>query len=64
MLEVVDECTKRDIDTSSILSRFEMACNLTLTSNLGLEYFKDLSIHIDDLERADKFIPTGWDWLD
>jgi replicative DNA helicase len=64
MLEVVDECTKRDIDTSSILSRFEAACNLSLTSNLGLEYFKDLSVHIDDLERADKYIPTGWDWLD
>ena len=64
MLEVVDDCTKRDIDTSTILSKFETACNLSLTSNVGLEYFKDIQTHINDLETIDKYIPTGWDWLD
>ena len=64
MLEVVDDCTKRDIDTTAILSRFETACNLSLTSDIGLEYFKNLQTHIDDLEAEENYIPTGWDWLD
>ena len=64
MLEVVDDCTKRDIDTATILSKFESACNLSLTSNTGLEYFKDLQVHINDLEAEDNYIPTGWEWLD
>ena len=64
MLEVVDECTQRDIDTGTILNRFEEACNLSLTSNIGLEYFKDIDLHIKDLETLDNYIPTGWDWID
>lgn len=64
MLEVVDECTKRDIDTSSILARFEKACSLSLTSNIGIEYFKDIETHINDLEKTENFISSGWEWLD
>ncbi len=64
MLEVVDECSKRDIDSSAILERFESACNFTLTSNLGLEYFTQIDHHINDLLREEKYIQTGWEWLD
>jgi|10_taG_2_1085330.scaffolds.fasta_scaffold00061_27 replicative DNA helicase len=64
MLEVVDDCTKREINTGEILNRFELACNLSLTSNIGLEYFKDIDTHIADLEAVERYIPTGWEWID
>lgn len=64
LLEVADQAGKDDVDTSEILTKFEQACNVSLSVDLGLDYFTDIEKHIDDLETQDETIPSGWEWLD
>ena len=64
MMEVVDKCTSGEVDTPEILSKFEKACGITLSADLGLEFFSEIDRHIDDLTTEEKHIPSGWEWLD
>ena len=64
LLDVADQAGKDDVDTSEILTKFEQACNVSLSVDLGLDYFTDIEKHIDDLETQDETIPSGWEWLD
>lgn len=64
MMEVVDKCTSGEVDTSDILNKFEKACGITLSTDLGLEYFSDIDRHIKDLSAEEKYIPSNWEWLD
>ncbi len=64
MMDVADECNKGNIDTTSILDKFERACGINLSGSLGLEFFSDIDVHIDDLRKEEKFIPSNWEWLD
>ena len=63
LLEVADQ-TGDDVDTSSILTKFEKACSITLAADLGLDYFNEIDRHIKDLTTVDSTIPSGWSWLD
>jgi replicative DNA helicase len=51
-------------DTNEIFNLFNDACNISLIDNLGFDYFNQIDDHIRDLQVADKFIPTGYNWLD
>ena len=42
----------------------EKAVNVNLTTERGLEIFEDIDVLIDDLNRVEPVIPTGWKWLD
>lgn len=64
LLEVADQSGEGDVDTSSILAKFEKACNITLASDLGLDYFNEIERHIKDLTTKDDTISCGWRWLD
>lgn len=64
LLEVADQAQSEDVDTSTILNKFEKSCNITLSTNIGLDYFNDIDKHIHDLEHEDEVIPSGWPWLD
>jgi replicative DNA helicase len=64
MLDVVDEYENKKIDTSSILDKFEKACSITLSGDLGLDYFAHIDTHIDDLEKEERYISSNWEWLD
>jgi len=64
LLEVADQSGDGDVDTSSILHKFEKACGITLASDLGLDYFNEIDRHIKDLTTKDSTIPCGWSWLD
>ena len=64
LLEVADQAGKDDVDTSEILSKFEKSCNITLATDLGLDYFNDIEVHIQDLKTKDATIPSSWEWLD
>lgn len=64
LLDVADQAGKDDVNTSDILSKFEQACNVSLSVDLGLDYFTDIEKHIDDLETQDETISSGWEWLD
>jgi len=65
LLEVVeDQSSDSDVDTSNILEKFEKACNISLSLDVGLDYFNDVEKHITDLTVLDKTIPSTWPWLD
>ena len=64
MMDVVDKCTSGEVDTSDILSKFEKACGITLSADLGLEFFSEVDTHIKDLTTEEKYIPSNWEWLD
>ena len=60
-LEIVDN---KERDVKSIHDKFSKACNISLTTNTGHNYFKDVEQHIIDLTTREEKIKTGWDWLD
>jgi len=64
MMSVVDDISKNDVDTSKILEKFDKACNITLTTQIGLDLFTDIDMVIDDLNSTEKYIPSKWKWLD
>lgn len=64
LLEVADQTGGDDVDTGDILSKFEKSCNITLTTDIGLDYVNEIDRHIEDLTTKDETIPCGWPWLD
>ena len=64
MMEVVDDINKNEVDTSRILEKFEKACSLSLTTEIGLDLFVDIDKVITDLNSNEKYIPSKWKWLD
>lgn len=63
LLEVADQ-TDGDVDTGNILGKFEKACNVTLSTDLGLDYLNEIDKHISDLKTKDDTMSCGWPWLD
>jgi replicative DNA helicase len=64
MMDVAEKVSKNEIDTSDILKKFESACSINLSVDLGLEILSNSSILIDELNKAESFISTGYPWLD
>jgi replicative DNA helicase len=64
LLEVAEQTSETNLDTGSILNKFEKACNITLSTDLGLDYFNDIEKHIKDLKEKDSTVSSGWSWLD
>jgi Mrp family chromosome partitioning ATPase len=61
VLEVVE---KPDMDTTQVLEKFEVACNISLTTEVGLDLFNEVDAIADNLNSQVNFISTGWSWLD
>jgi len=51
-------------NTDEIFQLFNNACNISLIDSLGFDYFNQIDKHIEDISQVDKFIPTGYRWLD
>jgi len=64
MMDVVEDINKNNVDTSKILSKFEKACNISLTTEIGLDLYSDIDTVIKDLHSNEKYIPSKWKWLD
>jgi len=64
MESVVDDITKGSVDTAAILQKFDTACNISLTTNSGLNLLKDVDILIDSINSEVRHIPSTWSWLD
>jgi replicative DNA helicase len=64
MMEVVDDLNKNQVNTTTILEKFEKACNVSLTTNVGHDLLKDVDVLVDNLNSEVSYIPTGWNWLD
>lgn len=64
MMEVAESSSKSEMDTSEVYEKFDKACNISLLTDHGHDYFEDIDKHIDDLITVDGTIPSRWDWLD
>jgi replicative DNA helicase len=64
ILEVGEDLSSNRVDTSAILQKFEKTCNIDLTTNYGIELFKDTDKIIHDLTKTEPVISSGWKWLD
>jgi archaellum biogenesis ATPase FlaH len=64
--EVVTNSDKINLATDSpeLLKKFDKVCNVSLTTDLGMDYFNDIDGFIDRLDDDDSYISTGFSWLD
>lgn len=52
------------IDSGKILKKFETACGISLTTNIGFDYLEEIDKHCNDLTQVFNTISSGWKWLD
>ena len=64
MLNVAEDVSKGQVDTSDILNKFEESCNISLVTDLGYDMYEDIDLLIDDLNSEQRYIPSKWEWLD
>jgi len=64
LLDVVDKGQNGQLEPSDLLTKFETACNINLNVDVGINYFEEIDRHVDDMLREEKYLKTGWDWLD
>ena len=55
-MDVVDDINKNAVDTSKILDKFDKACSITLTTEVGLDLYADIDKVIQDfcLKKSEK----------
>jgi replicative DNA helicase len=64
MMDIADNLNKEAVDTSAILDKFESACNISLTTDKGLDLFNDVDTLIEEINSETRFIPSKWSWFD
>ena len=64
MLNVAEDVSSGEVDTSVVLDKFEKSCNINLVTDLGLELYSDVDKLIDDLNSVERYVPSKWEWLD
>ena len=64
MLNVAEDVSKGEVDTSVVLDKFEKSCNINLVTDLGLDFYGDVDKLIDDLNSVERHVPSKWEWLD
>jgi len=64
VLKIVDDVSKEKADYPKFLSMFEKACNIALTSDIGLDFFGEYEKIINELGTKNEVIPTGWEFID
>ena len=64
MMESAEEISSGEVDTASILDKFEQSCNISLVTDLGLDIHGDIDNIIEDMNTVQDKIPSQWEWLD
>ena len=64
VLKIVDDVSKEKADYPKFLQMFEKACNIALTSDIGLDFFGEYEKIITELGTKSETIPTGWNFID
>jgi len=64
MVEIVDKFDKKGIDVSEVMDKFQQACSISLTHDLGMDYLNSAEKISDELTKMENYISTGYDWLD
>lgn len=63
--KTIDEyATGEDTSPADTLQLFEKACNISLVDNLGLDFFNQIDKFVDDINKQDNYLSSGWKWLD
>lgn len=64
MMDVVEDINKSSVDASTVLQKFEAACNITLSTETGLDLFNDVDALVESINVDQSHISSGWKWLD
>ncbi len=64
LLETAKMVSAGGADTEAILNKFEKACNVNLTTDHGIELYSDIDKIVEDLNKVDPVISSGWEWMD
>lgn len=64
LLETAKMVSEGGADTELILNKFEKACNINLTTDHGIELYSDIDRIVEDLNKTDPVISSGWEWMD
>lgn len=64
LLDAAEKLDSKKLDTTELLTSVEKAVNINLTTETGLEVFEDIDLLIEDFNRVEPTIPSGWQWLD
>ena len=64
MMDVAEDITKGEVDTSYILEKFEKSCRIDLKDDVGLDLFEDIETISKELSVDEPTLSSGWEWLD
>jgi len=64
MLSLANEISTGTINTGEALTKFEKACSITLTTDMGIDLYGNIDTIVNDLLNVQKMIPSTWPWLD
>ena len=64
--DIVENYNSLDLkkESGAILEKFDKACNISLTTELGMDYFNDIDSFIEGLHAEESYTSTGYSWLD
>lgn len=66
ILSVAKDCSDENtsVDTSQLLTQFEDACGISLTTDIGFDLLNQIDEHVKELQEKDKTVSVNWPWLD
>ena len=64
MLSLANDISTGTINTGEALTKFEKACNIALTTDMGIDLYGNIDTIVQDLLNVQKTIPSTWPWLD
>lgn len=64
ILEIAENSEKKVKNPSEVLEAFENICKICLDVDRGIELYEDIDKIIDDILNEEKYISSGWQWVD
>jgi len=64
MMQALEMSEKNNIDASELLEKTQEACSISLTNDLGLEYFNHIEKVATELNKVENYISSGYRWID
>lgn len=61
---IINDCAANKADYAHFLQLFQKACNITFTSDVGLDFYGDYKKILTELGTKSAVLPTGWKFLD
>jgi replicative DNA helicase len=64
LLEAADKLDSNTLDTNKLLQKIEKAVNIDLSTSQGTDLLYDVDHFLNELNRDEPVISSGWKWLD